>query len=611
MGEVYSAVHERIGQPVALKILTKNEPRQTARFLQEARALSKIKHPHVVQVLFFGETEAGLPFMAMEEVSGQTLRRYMQDASPSVAPKNYLAIAAQMADGMAAVHTHHIVHRDLKPENILLCTGVDLDQAVKIIDFGIARVPPIVETRQDDTWIDSREDSAQILGTVAYMAPEQCVPNAPVEPACDVYALGLLLLEMAQGQPAFVGADPVSLWAARLAGPPSLTRISDPALSGLLSRMLARDPSARPTMSQVAQSLRALLRSADPPNPRSATAASRPQATIPLDGGQAKDPRDRRNAIATIACGVAGGALLAFPPWGRSLRGEAAPPLKKSGGPAIDGQRTGVSEDQMTPSGLLLITHMDLNVGSVTLDEQRATLPAEYRTLPLQRVSVPVTHAAENGDFAYAQRTLQTWFQQSLRPLLEQHPDHQVVYFGVAPIPLIVLLGSLLGPLRPVEVRLRHHSQRRFLPWVEAAPPLPPMPVQFHCGKDPQGREVVVRLSTSHPINEAAARRAVPDVRCEVDLRLVGASEDVFTGAEQVAQVASTWKRTLDEITERFPRLQRVHLFASVQAGLALLLGTQLSRTMHPQIQTYQYQAGSYYPALLLNSSPSPIAARK
>lgn len=613
MGEVYAAVHERIGQPIALKILTRKEPRHTARFLQEARALSKIKHPHVVQVLYFGETEEGEPFLAMEAVAGQTLRRYLQDASLVVPAKTFLSIAAQVADGMTAVHAHGIAHRDLKPENILIQTEVDLDRAVKIIDFGIARMRPGhgLEPMQGDTWIDSHEEGAQLLGTVAYMAPEQCRANIPVEPACDVYALGLVLLEMAQGQPAFAGSDPVVLAAARVAGPPSLERISDPALSDLLARMLALAPADRPTMPQVAEQLRALIRRPDRSHGGLLPAVSPLQAPPPIGRGRGVDRHDRRNALVAIVGGIAGGGLLALQPWSRWEAGHGPSPNHKNSRPAIDRKTAGVLKKQMTPLGLLLITHMDLSVGSVTLDEQLAALPAEYRALPTQRVSVPVTHAAENGDFAYAQRTLQTWFQQSLRPLLERHPDYQVVYFGVAPIPLIVLLGSLLGPLRPVEVRLRHHSQRRFLPWAETAPALTPIAVRFHCRQDAQGGEVVVRLSTSHPINEAAARAAVPSALCEVDLRLPGASEDVFTHAEQLALVASTWKRTLDEITERFPRLQRVHLFASVQAGLALLLGTQLSRAMHPRVQTYQYQAGTYHPALLLNAPAPHVAARK
>lgn len=611
---MYAAVHARIGQPVALKILTRSEARHTARFLQEARALSKIKHPHVVQLLYFGETDQGLPFLAMEAVPGQTLRRYMQDTSPSVPRRTFLSIAAQVADGMAAVHAQGIAHRDLKPENILIQTGAGLDTAVKIIDFGIARVRPPVEAGQDDTWIDSRDDSGQILGTVAYMAPEQCVANVPVEPACDVYALGLVLLEMAQGQPAFTGSDPVALAAARVAGPPSLERISDPALCRLLAKMLVADPSIRPSMPHVAGQLRALMSTADNSIAVLTQAASPSQPTSPIGpagGDREGGRRDRRNAIAAIVGGIVGGTLLAWQPWSPSVRGAGPPLMKKNASPAIDSPRSGVLLKQMTPSGLLLITHMDLNVGSVTLDEQRAALPAEYRGLPIQRVSVPVTYAAENGDFAYAQRTLQTWFQQSLRPLLEQYPDYQVVYFGVAPIPLIVLLGSLIGPLRPVEVRLRHHRQRRFLPWADTAPTLTPLPVRFHCSKDTQAEDVVVRLSTSHPINEVAARTAVPDAQCEVDLRWMGASEDVFTHPEQLAMVAGTWKRTLDEITERFPRLQQVHLFASVQAGMALLLGTQISRAMHPQIQTYQYQAGTYHKALLLNTPQSQGASRK
>jgi hypothetical protein len=98
-----------------------------------------------------------------------------------------------------------------------------------------------------------------------------------------------------------------------------------------------------------------------------------------------------------------------------------------------------------------------------------------------------------------------------------------------------------------------------------------------------------------------AVRALVPSSLCEVDLRLAAPSEDAFHAAGEVEAVAAAWQQILDEIDHRFPRARRIHLFASVQAGVAFLLGTRVSSNMHREIMTYQYRAGSYLPALAIN----------
>ena len=99
-------------------------------------------------------------------------------------------------------------------------------------------------------------------------------------------------------------------------------------------------------------------------------------------------------------------------------------------------------------------------------------------------------------------------------------------------------------------------------------------------------------------------RQRVPAPVCEVEIALSHLGEDAFESDVEVTAVADAWKQVLDQITVRYPRVKKVHLFASVQAGLALLLGTRVSATMHPMIQTYQYRAGEHRPALLLNQLP-------
>jgi hypothetical protein len=272
---------------------------------------------------------------------------------------------------------------------------------------------------------------------------------------------------------------------------------------------------------------------------------------------------------------------------------------KKKPPAAIAGTKNGVFSLQMRPAGLIMTSHMEQ--GSVLPAEMLAALPPDYQSLPHVQLSAPVTGAAESGDFTTASQVIKSWFQESLRPLLVHHPDYRVVYFGVAPIPLIVYLGWLLGPLHPVEVRLRHHLAKRFLPWTDAPNSALLAQPTWSRDRDENPGEVVVRISTSHPINEAAVKMAVSEPLCEVDLRLSAPAEDVFHSEAEVTAVAEAWKRLLDELTERFPRVTRVHLFASVQSGLAFLLGTRVSHAMHPELVLYQYGAGVHRPVLTIN----------
>jgi serine/threonine protein kinase len=197
MGIVYRARHAQLGRTVALKMLLAGvhaDAAESARFLREARALSKLRHPHVVQVYDVGES-GGAPFFTMELVEGGNLAQVLRTAPLAV--ERALTIAIALADGVQAAHASGIVHRDLKPGNILL----DLDGTPKIGDFGVAR-------QQDDEGSLTRTGAR--LGTPSYMAPEQLSGTAAAHaPAVDVHALGVLLYEMLTGAPPFRGEGPV------------------------------------------------------------------------------------------------------------------------------------------------------------------------------------------------------------------------------------------------------------------------------------------------------------------------------------------------------------------------------------------------------------------
>jgi len=194
MGEVYRAHDPRLGRDVALKVLRERESLE--RFEREARAVAALSHPNILAVHDFG-SDGGRAYVAMELLQGETLRERL--AQGPLPLRKALEIGAEIARGLAAAHAAGIVHRDLKPENV----WITRDGGVKILDFGLARsLVPVVgrETTQADLTVPGT-----VLGTVAYMAPEQ-VRGETAGPAADVFSLGVVLYEMISGRRPFRAA---------------------------------------------------------------------------------------------------------------------------------------------------------------------------------------------------------------------------------------------------------------------------------------------------------------------------------------------------------------------------------------------------------------------
>ncbi|EPX64203.1 hypothetical protein D187_005337 [Cystobacter fuscus DSM 2262] len=255
MGQVFSALHHRMDQKVALKLLSPeaSKDRQlVARFLQEARALAQLQHPGVVRLFSCDQLDDGTVYLAMELLEGFSLREWMRHR-PGPAPLDAsLAFCRQIADAMVDVHARGIVHRDLKPENVFLCRDESLafGYRTKLLDFGIAKVPPATNGACFDTQVQTV--APIFIGTATYMAPEQCRNAAEVDGRADVYALGVLLFELLAGRPPFVSNETIEVISMhRYVVPPSLQDFA-PMLPGVLSAfvasMLAKDPAQRPTM---------------------------------------------------------------------------------------------------------------------------------------------------------------------------------------------------------------------------------------------------------------------------------------------------------------------------------------------------------------------------
>jgi non-specific serine/threonine protein kinase len=244
MGVVYRAHDERLDRDVAIKVLPEavaEEPDRLARFEREARAAAALDHPNILAVHELGEHE-GRPFIVTELLEGENLRSVIDSGGLTV--RTSIAYAVQVANGLAAAHDMGISHRDLKPENLFLTRS----GTVKILDFGLAKLKPEHALTTETPTATLQTSPGTLVGTVAYMAPEQ-VKGEPADHRSDIFALGVVLYEMLTGTRPFRGGTTAETAAAILkedAEPlSSETSNVPPALASIVSRCLEKRPQDR------------------------------------------------------------------------------------------------------------------------------------------------------------------------------------------------------------------------------------------------------------------------------------------------------------------------------------------------------------------------------
>ena len=209
-GEVYLAENPLIDRRVAVKVLhaaLAQDAELVRRFLNEARAASAIRHPNIIDVLDAGGTADGAPYILMEFLEGVSLQKRLADVGRLAVPQ-VLDIASQAGSALAAAHAAGIVHRDLKPENLFLVpdTGAPTGERVKVLDFGIAKMK-----HGSKTGGTVRTQSGLIMGSPAYMSPEQCKDSADVDLRSDIYSFATILYELLAGRTPYVAATGTEL----------------------------------------------------------------------------------------------------------------------------------------------------------------------------------------------------------------------------------------------------------------------------------------------------------------------------------------------------------------------------------------------------------------
>ena len=257
VGIVYRAFDQVSGEPVALKIIAIAgvDAGEEARFQREGRVLAGLSHPSIVRLVDFGTLEEGHPYVAMEWLEGEDVAQRQKRAPLTLA--QCLEVGAMMAEALGSAHRAGVIHRDVKPSNIFLVgstreSPADAPFVAKLVDFGVAAAEDAKLTR-----------TGAIVGTPAYMAPEQARGDGEVRTSVDLYALGATLFEMIAGRPPHIGPTPIAILA-RLVTTPA-PRLSDVVvdaptpLDDLMATLLATAPEERPTDADaVARDLRAI-----------------------------------------------------------------------------------------------------------------------------------------------------------------------------------------------------------------------------------------------------------------------------------------------------------------------------------------------------------------
>jgi serine/threonine-protein kinase len=357
MATVYAAFDEKTSRDVAVKVLKRElsrDPMVTKRFEREAKAAAKLDHPNTIRIVDHG-VDGAEAFIAMELASGRDLLKALGEERP-MGQKRAALIGAQICDALEAAHEMGIVHRDLKPENVMLVTGPGGPDHVKVLDFGIAKImeakPVASRADADDppSYITQTAltRAGTIVGTPAYMSPEQC-RGGELDRRSDLYACGVLLYQLLTAELPFTGETPLHTAMRHIHAqprPPSELRADlDPALERTVLKALAKSPGDRQqSAAELSRELRAI-----------AATLPGPSTGKPYDA----PPPDARDGAATEGTSqLVGGPLGGTPLRAVRLGGPVAVPVGRAADvllePSSDERAASDGDDDDEPRTFLM-----------------------------------------------------------------------------------------------------------------------------------------------------------------------------------------------------------------------------------------------------------------
>ncbi len=300
MGVVYAATHPLIGKRAAIKVLKpdrSNHPAAVERFMLEARAVNQIGHPNIVDIFAFGQLPDGRSYYVMDLLTGETLRRRIKRGGP-LHVSEAASVIDEVASALIAAHAKGIIHRDLKPDNVFMVSVGGRWPEVRVLDWGLLKLTP--EAAYGDGGSHGASNNmlsgrfktvaGSLMGTPAYMSPEQARASESVDARTDIYSFGAMAYEMVSGDVPFKTTNPIEALLAHQdqAVPPLAAKCPTlpEELVQLIEAMLAKDPAERPTLPAVRAVIKRLRASAIP---MTAAGFSLPPITpSPIRGG---DPR--------------------------------------------------------------------------------------------------------------------------------------------------------------------------------------------------------------------------------------------------------------------------------------------------------------------------------
>lgn len=590
-GVAFLARHRRLGHLVVIKILRidQNDAQQRGRFLREGQALGMLQHPNIARLLHADTLPDGAEYLVLEHVSGGSLRELLNRQRAPLPIDHVLRFLLSTAEALAYAHAHGVIHRDVKPENLMLTSSplcAETPPALKLIDFGLAYVQSESERAalpwpDSLTQLDTRPGARP--GTPPYRAPELGLDSDPDQrsthhsPALDAYALGIVGWELLTGvRPQRAErADPLhTLRQQRPDAPRELT--------SLIAALLSLTPQSRPDVCQVAKVCAALLS-------RSTNQLSEPTPRVQKKSALLSG--HLHLSIWMLAVFISGAACLAIVSH-RSRQGSVSSSRQTHNQTSTQTPYLAITQPVL---GLVSDAEIEESIGPQSSSIQRIDIA------PVRQLGPKLSHP-DWPRWAAAQAEL---VRTQVIPALHRSPTPRIAYFGLAPVPLGVHLGTLLSGLVPVSVYQRDHKRGRWLfPQHQRTQSVSVhgMPLDISRAAGP----VVLRVSSFVQIDPALTKEIVAAPLAELDVAVQQPSPDALQSEEDVHEMAAAVQQVLSDLVIHRPNTTVVHLFAAVPGALALRIGMQINPNIHPPIQTYQFDRElrpSYRPALLLGSS--------